>query len=107
MTKILFCFILLALLSCGLESIKFAIGDEVKTQSRCMATSNEFMYNDMQEASDRKDEKALQEMMIKGDLLILNNGQPGVVTWADKEKSQIKISGGTKWWVANRFLIMR
>lgn len=92
------------LFSCGGGSVKFALGVDVIVKNRCMATSSEFAYDDMQKASNDKNENALQDMMIKGDLLILNKGQEGVIAWSDNEKSQIKIFGGSKWWVSNNFL---
>lgn len=94
----------LILASCEMKGKKITIGDPVITNQRCMATSNEFAYDEMQAASDRKDERPLMDMMNKGELLILNNGQPGKVVWVEKEKSQIEILGGSKWWVANKFL---
>ena len=72
-----------------------------------MATSTEFAYNRMNIASEIKDEKAISNMMDSGELLILNDGQPGEVVQSNSEMTQIKILGGSTWWVATRFLQIR
>lgn len=100
-------FVLLFIISCESSASKFVIGDAVATTRRCMGTSDEFAYADMQKASDERDEEALTDMMNKGELLVLNAGQPGTIYWTEKEKSQITILGGSKWWIANKFLKKR
>lgn len=105
MKQVLFVLLAFIFFSCGGKTFK--IGDFVKTNQRCMATSTESTYNQMQTASESKNSSVLENLMNNGELLILNDGQPGEVVQSNSEMTQIRIYGGSTWWVATRFLRIR
>lgn len=94
---------LLILISCSAGN-KFKPGDQVITKDRCMATTTEEAYKDMDYASKNKHENTLEKMLGEGKLLILNKGQKGSVVEPGPDHSKIKIIGGSEWWVANQFI---
>lgn len=98
-----FLFVLVLIASCS-ETNKFKIDDRVVTKERCMATTTPEFYQEMQAASDRKDETTLQRLMDQGRLIILNEGQTGTVTWPEARSTRIRIIGGSEWWVANHLI---
>lgn len=90
------------LASCG--SGGFKNGQTVTVKEKCIWASNEDTFDQMTKFCNRKDERGLELMEMRGEVGILDGGDKGVVTDLAFGKAKIRLRNDNEVWVANEFL---
>lgn len=95
-------FATLLLASCGGGGFKN--GQTVTVKEKCIWASNEDTFDQMTKFCNRKDERGLELMEMRGEVGILDAGDKGVVTDLAFGKAKIRLRNDNEVWVANEFL---
>lgn len=95
-------FAALLLLSCGGGGFKN--GQTVTVKEKCIWASNEDTFDQMTKYCNRKDERGLELMEMRGEVGILDEGDNGVITDLAFGKAKIRLANDNEVWVANEFL---
>lgn len=95
-------FAALLLLSCGGGGFKN--GQTVTVKEKCIWASNEDTFDQMTKCCNRKDERGLELMEMRGEVGILDEGDKGVITDLAFGKAKIRLANDNEVWVANEFL---
>ncbi len=82
----------------------FKDGQAVTVSKECIWASNEDTYDQMQKYCNRKDERGLELMEMRGEVGILSSGAKGVVTDLAFGKVKIRLGDDSEVWVASEFL---
>ena len=95
-------FAALLILSCGGGGFKN--GQTVTVKGKCIWASNEDTFHQMTKYCNRKDERGLELMEMRGEVGILDEGDNGVITDLAFGKAKIRLANDNEVWVANEFL---